>query len=129
MKAPKVRIDADPLDRWRRLSTLGLAIVLSLAAVVIYWVPGASPADAQWLSGLLAKLAIVVAMLWLAFPQIRRLQRMPGGSMMLGGILVLILVFLVRPRLVVYALPMVGTGVGVLMTLKWFSRITPKSKS
>lgn len=113
-----------PEDRLRRWLVLITAVGLLAASVIVYWIPGNSQASAQWLSGILAKVSIVLGALWLAFPQVARLQRLRGGKVIFSGLAVLAFFFILRPRYLLYAIPMVATGVSILFSLGWLSQRT-----
>lgn len=123
MDQPRGTLDREWDWVWSRRITLVLAIVLGLLAVVIYWVPGTSPAAAQWISGTSAKLAIVLVAFWMTFPQLVVMCKWPGGSVILVGILGFALLFVVRPQYARTFLPGFVVMVVGLVALRWASKV------
>ncbi len=64
-------------DRLQRRLALTISIVFAILALATPWIPGVSEGPSRWVSGMFGKLAIVVGAIWLAFPQIQRLRRLP----------------------------------------------------
>ncbi len=109
-------------DRLQRRLALTISIVFAVLALTTPWIPGVSEGPSRWVSGMFGKLAIVVGAIWLAFPQIQRLRRLPFGSTIFGGGLAAIGVFLVRPKALLYFLPVIIAVVIAMILLGWFSK-------
>ena len=106
----------------RRALALGITILLGVTAIAVNWLPGIDEASARWISGSLLKLTLVVGAIWLAFPKIEAIRRMRGGGAILTSGLVLVAVFIIRPKLLIYAVPLAFTATAILVSLGWFSK-------
>ncbi len=122
MPVPSPSLDGMLDAKIRRRLALVIALLFALIAFVISWSPGIDPAAASWISGSLFKLSIMVGAIWLAFPQMEAVRRMRGGGTILTGLLVLAAVLIVRPRLLVYFVPIVVTSVAILVSLGWIGK-------
>ncbi len=106
------------------LIALALAIVAVLGRIPI----GFSESTGIWASGLFGKVSIVLAVSWLAWPQLMWLKQSPSGSTALVAIVVAGALFVARPRLLLYAVPILLGGAGILLTLAWFQRFLSPPK-
>ena len=113
-----------------RLHVIGLIGLISFVLGLVQiarddWELGAS----AW-SGPAIRIGIVLGALWLALPEIHRvLSRIPDW--LLGPMAVGLLVVLVRPKLLLIVIPIVGVLIALQFTgriLGWFGPHRPKRK-
>lgn len=105
-------------------SLLGLCAIalLILGAVLGLWIEDAD-VGGVYLSGSMIKCGFVAGVAWLAWPQLMWLRRVPGGGVALAGLAVAALILVVRPRLLLHALPLVGAVAAVFIALGVAQRI------
>lgn len=84
---------------WQRIMIASLAVLLVVLGGVFHFMPNLDDGSAQFLAGVLWKIAMVLGLGWLASPQLERLgwQRV-RGTMLIGMIIVIIL-YALRPRI------------------------------
>lgn len=100
MKAPsKYQNHPSPDAKLQRALLAFAAVALVILGAVFHFAPNLEPGGARFLSGMLWKVAIVLALAWVAAPQLERLgwQRVRGA--MLVGIIIVIILYAIRPRL------------------------------
>jgi hypothetical protein len=112
-----------PQHRPQRLIVGGLAIVLAITAIMGRIPIGFSESAGIWASGVFGKVSIILAVSWLAWPQLMWLKQSPGGSAALAGCGIIGIVFIARPRLLLYAIPLIVGGVGILLAMTWLQRL------
>ncbi len=112
----------------QRLLLGGIAIVLGIVAVLARLEIGFAGNTAGWICGSFGKAAIVSGVAWLAWPQLMWLQRSPGGGIAVAALGVLGVAFIARPRLLLYAVPLVVAAAGLLMSLTWIQRFLSPPK-
>lgn len=105
-----------------------LAIILGIVAVLGRIQIGFSESAGIWASGVFGKVAILLAVSWLAWPQLMWLKQSPSGSSALLAFVIAGVVFVARPRLLLYAIPILIGGLGILLTLTWFQRFLSPPK-
>lgn len=109
-------------EAFQRRLALVVSVTFAILGFAAQWIPGVDEGPSRWISGMFWKLAIVIGAVWLAFPQIQRIQRLPFGSTIMGGALTTALIFLIRPKAVLYVLPVIIAAVIAMVLLGWFSR-------
>lgn len=84
---------------WQRITLASSALVLAVLGCVFHFLPNLDEGSAQFLAGVLWKIAMVLGIGWLASPQLERLgwQRVRGT--MLIGIIIVIILYALRPRI------------------------------
>lgn len=109
---------------WQQRAAMVMAVVLAGGAALLHLAPQEASGGATWVSGSMAKVAVLCAALWMALPQLKRLARTTGGPQILWGLGILAAVLVVRPRDIFAIGPLVIAALGVLVTLrhasKWF---------
>jgi hypothetical protein len=104
-----------------------LAIVFTIAGLLAHLMPGVDAGSRQFISGLLWKLAMVLAIAWLAAPQLERLgwQRLRGTMLIL--VVIVVILYAIRPRIgAIAALLIVGLSLLAAVT-GWLRRLTKQS--
>jgi hypothetical protein len=114
----------DEVTVWQQRAAMVMAVVLASGAAVLHFAPQEASGGATWVSGSMAKVAVLCAALWMALPQLKRLARTTSGPPILWGLGILAAVLVVRPRAIFAIGPLVIAALGVLVTLrhasKWF---------
>ncbi len=106
--------------RWQRLMLASSAIVFLVGGLMLAWLPLIDDGSRTFVSGTLLKVALVLGLTWLAAPQLERLgwQRL-RGSLLVGVIIVLVLMT-IRPRLGAIAGVLVIGGSLFFSLIGWF---------
>lgn len=94
------RLPPAPSQRnWQRITIASLAVLLILLGCMFHFMPSLDDGSAQFLAGVLWKIAMVLGIGWLASPQLERLgwQRVRGT--MLIAIVIVIILYALRPRI------------------------------
>ncbi len=113
---------AKPTFDWQRLFVGLTAIGLGLFAVLVRYGTSTSEAGGAWAFGTFGKVALVLALAWLAWPQLLWLKNLPGGGAAITVVLVGALVFISRPKLLLYFVPpLVGIG-SLFVLITWIQR-------
>lgn len=107
---------------WQRLSVGVLAISLGLTALFAKFGMDATDTTGVFVYGTFGKVAFVLGMAWLAWPQLMWLKEMPGGGIGIAAIMVGCLIFIARPRLLLYFVPLLVAIVSLFMTITWVQR-------
>jgi hypothetical protein len=102
------------------------SIVMALAAVVLFFVPGIDATARVWLAGTLGKVAIVTFMLSVGWVPLRRIWSMNGGKAAVIATLVCLFVAAFRPRAVFVVFPVVVIATGMYLALAWGERFFRK---
>ena len=114
----------DEVTMWQQRAAMVMAVVLAGGAALLHLAPQEASGGATWVSGSMAKVAVLCAALWMALPQLKRLARTTGGPQILWGLGILAAVLVVRPRAIFAIGPLVIAALGVLVTMrhasKWF---------
>lgn len=83
----------------QRILLGAFCLIFFVAGVLVPWVPAIDGNSSVFASGALLKVGVVLGIAWLAAPQLERLgwQRVKGS--MLLGIVVILALFAIRPRI------------------------------
>jgi drug/metabolite transporter superfamily protein YnfA len=111
--------DSQPADL-RRLMVLAVAVVLLTfwAVVVVFSESGSS---SRLLAGATGRVGLVMAALWMAWPSLRKPARWLPPGIAVTGVLVLV-VLAAQPRLMVVAIPALGTLLAVATIVRVVKR-------
>jgi hypothetical protein len=112
-----------PTYRWQRFLCGILAVLFAGLALMGQLPLGWSENTSLWLAGTFGKLSIVLAMVWLAWPQLMWIQASPGGSLALAAVAVAAVIFVAKPRLLLYVVPWLVGGTLLLWGLAWLQRL------
>lgn len=109
--------------RWQRILLLAIAAIMVLAGLVVNLQSNLDAGSAQFLSGTLWKVAVVVILAWLAAPQLERLgwQRVRGT--MLAAIVIVLLLYAIRPKLGAIAAAVLIASSLLLAIVGWLRRL------
>jgi hypothetical protein len=119
---------AIPQHKPQRLLIGLIAVAMAIVAVLGRIPIGFSESTGIWASGLFGKVSILLAVSWLAWPQLMWLKQSPSGSTALVAIAIAGVLFVSRPRLLLYAIPILLGGAGILLILAWFQRFLAPPK-
>lgn len=113
----------DPFN-WQRLLIAVSAIVLSLAGVIAHFLPNVDEGSSRFIAGTCWKIAVVLAITWLASPQIERLgwQRIRGS--LLAALVIVIILYSIRPRIGAIAAAVLVLCSALAATAGWIRRWT-----
>ncbi len=110
-----------PID-WQRHFVGAAAIILAVLALVSRYGLGLSDVGAEFMMGSLGKVSMVLGLAWLAWPQLILLKKMPGGGIAIASVLICIVVFIARPKLLLYFVPLLGTITALFVAIAWIQR-------
>lgn len=120
-----------PLSTERRLQRLMLAIaavVFLLAGIVMEFLPGIDNSSRKFASGTLLKVGVVLGLAWVSAPQLERFGWHRLRGTMLAAVIVVILLYAIRPRFGAIAAAVLVAGSIVFGLLGWFRRLTPPQR-
>lgn len=112
----------------QRLLTGILAILFAVVAILVRISNITDEGTAGWIFGVSGKFAFLMAMVWLAWPQVVWLIERPGGAAALGVLSLGALVFLTRPKAMVYILPVLLAGAVVLIAIAYVQTFVRNNK-
>ena len=117
-----VLMTAKPTFDWQRLMIGLAAIGLGSFALLVRFGTSTSEAGGAWAFGTFGKVALVLALAWLAWPQLLWLKNLPGGGAAIAVVLAGALIFITRPKLLLYFItPLAGIG-GLFVLMTWIQR-------
>lgn len=99
-----------------------IALILGLVAIAGRLAIGFPENTGIWVSGAFGKVAMLLGVGWLAWPQLMWLKRSEYGMISLVGIGIASIVFVTRPRLLLYFIPLLVAAVGLLIGITWLQR-------
>ncbi len=126
-KRPKLK----PISTETRLQRLLLAIaavLFLLAGAVMEFVPGVDNSSRKFASGTLLKVGVVLGLAWVSAPQLERFGWHRLRGTMLAAVIVVILLYAIRPRFGAIAAAVLVVGSVVFGLLGWFRRLTPPQR-
>lgn len=117
-----------PID-WQRHFIGVTAIVLGILALIAGYGLVLSDVGAIWAMGTFGKVSMVLALAWLAWPQLLLLKKMPGGGIAIASVLICIVVFIARPKLLLYVVPLLALITILFGAITWVQRnlLPPKN--
>ncbi len=107
---------------WQRFALGIIAIVLGLLALLAKFGLGFSDNAGTWVTGTFGKVSFVLAMAWLAWPQLMALKDLPGGGVAIASVLVGMVVFIARPKLLLYLVPILIAITVLFIAITWIQR-------
>jgi D-arabinose 1-dehydrogenase-like Zn-dependent alcohol dehydrogenase len=111
-----------PINKTSRGIAAGLALLSGgFAAYVWIWSPFAASANA-WMRGSFSKLSVMLCVLVIAWPAVERIRQMPGGATIAVAASVVLGFVAMRPKSVIYVLPIAVVACGVMLALGWTSK-------
>ncbi len=111
----------EPID-WQRHFIGVAAIILGVLALVSRFGLGLSDIGAVWAMGTFGKVSMVLGLAWLAWPQLLLLKKLPGGGIAIASVLICIVVFIARPKLLLYFVPLLGSITVLFGAIAWIQR-------
>lgn len=120
-----------PLSSERRLQRLLLAIaaiVFLVAGIMVEFLPGIDNSSRKFASGTLLKVGVVLGLAWVSAPQLERFGWHRLRGTMLAAVIVVILLYAIRPRFGAIAAAVLVAGSIVFGLLGWFRRLTPPQR-
>jgi hypothetical protein len=114
-------------NQWQRMFLAGAAVLLVVVGVATHLLPGIEPGSARFISGTAWKVAFVMLIAWLASPQLERLgwERIRGT--MLTAVIIVIILYAIRPRIGAIAALILFLGSGLVAIGGWVRRLSGRS--
>ena len=101
----------------------GLFAIAFVGVAVALYFSGGSDDNSAWVTAICARVGLLLGAIWLALPQLAQVaERMPPW--LTGGILLVGLMTAIRPRAIVYVLPLLA-GMLLLQFWGWLSKPLP----
>ncbi len=122
MKKPKKK-QLPPEVRWQRGLLAFFAIALLGMGAALHFLPNDDSSSSKFAAGTLLKVGIVLALAWISAPQLERLgwQRLRGA--LLVAVVIVILLYAIRPRIgAIAAVILIAGSIGFSL-LGWFRRL------
>ena len=113
-----------PEVRWQRgLLAFFTMVFLGLGAA-LHTMPSSDSSSSKFAAGTLLKVGVVLGLAWISAPQLERLgwQRLRGT--LLVAVIVVILLYAIRPRIGAIAAAILIVGSAGFSLLGWFRRLT-----
>lgn len=107
---------------WQRILIGIIAIGLGMFALLAKFRMGLPDNTGDWMAGTFGKVAFVLTLVWLAWPQLQMLKTLPGGGVAIASVMAGCLVLATRPRLLLYLIPVL-VGITILfVAIAWVQR-------
>ena len=110
--------------RWQRGLLAFFAIVFLGLGTALHTLPSSDSSSSKFAAGTLLKVGVVLGLAWISAPQLERLgwQRLRGT--LLVAVIVVILLYAIRPRIGAIAAAILIAGSVGFSLLGWFRRLT-----
>jgi hypothetical protein len=120
-----------PISAEARLQRLMLAISAAACVIVgvaLEFVPGMDNSSRKFASGTALKIGLVLGLAWVSAPQLERLgwQRLRGT--MLAAVIIVIVLYAIRPRMGAIAAALLIAGSVLFSLLGWVRRLTKPTR-
>ena len=102
--------------RWIALS---LSIALIAISLALRLQPSLIPKGSALASDMFGKVGIVLMCVWLAWPALEALWRAPSGIALVMAALVVLVLFIYRPRTIYVTGPFIAIAAGLAILLGW----------
>ncbi|MBX3424013.1 MAG: hypothetical protein KF752_20850 [Pirellulaceae bacterium] len=109
-------------QQWQRALLAGITVLLAAVGVAVHFVPSLDAGSVRFIAGTTWKVAVVLGIAWLAAPQLERYgwERLRGT--MLAAVVIVIILYSIRPRLGALAAILVVCGSLLVALLGWIRR-------
>jgi hypothetical protein len=114
------------VNQWQRWFFAGAAVLLGAVGIVVHLLPGIESGSARFISGTSWKVAFVMLLAWLAAPQLERLGWEKIRGTMLSAIVIVIVLYAIRPRIGAIAALILLMGSTLIAIGGWVRRLTGK---
>lgn len=116
-------------SKMQRMLLGGFCLVFFTAGLLVPWIPGIDGNSSVFASGALLKVGVVLGIAWLAAPQLERLgwQRLKGS--VLVGLLIVLALFAIRPKIGAIAGALFVAGSIFFSVAGWMRTIAKASGS
>lgn len=110
--------------RWQRGLLAFFAIVFLGLGGALHFLPSSDSSSSKFAAGTLLKVGLVLGLAWVSAPQLERLgwQRLRGT--LLVAVIIVILLYAIRPRIGAIAAAVLIVGSVAFSLLGWFRRLT-----
>jgi hypothetical protein len=122
------RVRQTSKTQWQRTLIAAMAILMGGIGLAVHWIPGIEPGSAKFIAGTCWKVGFVMLVAWLASPQLERLgwERIRGT--MLVAIVIVIVLYAIRPRIGAIAAFILVAGSAIAALGGWFRRFSGPSR-
>lgn len=111
---------SDVSTKWQRFLIGAFALLMGAIGLAVYFIPGIEKGSAQFISGTCWKVGVVLALGWLASPQIERMGWQKIRGSMLVGVTIVIVLYAIRPRIGAIAAALLIGGSVLVALVGWF---------
>ncbi len=123
----ETRVSNESRRKLQRMLIGGFAISLGLIGVIAHWMPGIEAGSARFIAGTSWKVGVVLAIAWLASPQLERLGWDRIRGTMLAAVSIVIVLYAIRPRIgAIAGLILVGGSAAVAM-IGWVRQVVRRT--
>ncbi|MCA9132526.1 MAG: hypothetical protein KDA45_05215 [Planctomycetales bacterium] len=121
---PRKQLGNPDRQRWPTLLLASSAILFLSGGLLANMLPGIDDSSRKYAAGTLLKVGVVLGLTWLASPQLERLGWHKVRGTMLGGIILVLVLYAVRPKIGAIAASLLIAGSLLFSLLGWFRAIT-----
>jgi hypothetical protein len=114
---------------WQRLMIGTMAWMLGLFGLLVHWLPGIDAGSVQFIAGTAWKVAVVLAIAWLASPQLERMGWQKIRGTMLIAMTIVIILYAIRPRIGAVAAVLLIAASVMAVAVGWARRLLRSPRS
>lgn len=108
---------------WQRFLIAFLTILLAVMGLAVHWIPGIDDGSRTFIAGTAWKIALVLAIAWLASPQLERMGWHRVRGTMLVAITIVIVLYAIRPRIGAIAALLLAGGSLLVAVTSWVRKL------
>jgi hypothetical protein len=109
-------------SKWARWTLFSIGVIALLLSVAIRFQPEWFPKGWKVAFDLLGRVGIVCVATWLAWPLLMSLNKLPGGILLVFGIMLTMILFTVRKQSIYLLGPVMAVIVILTMGASWIRR-------
>jgi hypothetical protein len=114
---------------WQRLMIGTMAWMLGLFGLLVHWLPGIDAGSVQFIAGTAWKVAVVLAIAWLASPQLERMGWQKIRGTMLIALTIVIILYAIRPKIGAVAAVLLISASVMAAAMGWMRRLLRSPRS
>lgn len=119
---------SDSSSRWQRFFIGAFALLMGAIGLAVYLIPGIEKGSAQFIAGTCWKVGVVLALGWLASPQLERLGWQKIRGTMLIAVTIVIVLYAIRPRIGAVAAALLVAGSVMVAVAGWVRQFLRSSR-
>ena len=112
---------------WQRLLIGIFAVLMGAIGLAVHWIPGIDKGSVQFIAGTAWKVGFVLALGWLASPQLERLGWHKIRGTMLIAVTIVIVLYAIRPRIGAIAAALLIAGSTAAALIGWVRQVLRSS--